>query len=152
MTKQEIEKAIENGESVWYVHDYVHATKIEQIKLSPNITFQKNFFHFNFFNGFHDGCFYLERTFKTKARAEHYLKHANITRTETLPFVAWEEFKDWKMVEFYSIDKKEIILRYDMWTHYIILELGPYDKKWWDSTEQNFYKAYDECVRLFKGE
>ena len=22
----------------------------------------------------------------------------------------------------------------------------------WDLTEDNFYKAYDECVRLFKGE
>ena len=40
------------------------------------------------------GGYGLRDLFKTKAEAEHYLHHAKITRTETLPFLTWEEFKE----------------------------------------------------------
>ena len=42
----------------------------------------------------------IKDVFKTKAEAEHYLHHANITRTETLPFLTWEEFKIKKSLRF----------------------------------------------------
>lgn len=150
LSRLELEKAIENGESIWQVL-YRESYELKTSEHSNKFISRSDDYCYSDKKGV-DRYAPLDMLYKTKAEAEHYLHHANITRIETLPFVTWEEFKDRKMVEFYSIDKKEIILRYDMWTHYIILELGPYDKKWWDSTEQNFYKAYDECVRLFKGE
>ena len=33
----------------------------------------------------------------------------------------------------------------------LYLRRGVVDIKTWDLTEENFYKAYDECVRLFRG-
>ena len=38
-------------------------------------------------------------------------------------------------------------------TIYLVDEEYPeFNTTSWDLTEANFYKAYDECVRLFKGE
>ena len=66
MTKQEIEKAIENGESVWGI--YKKTNRICEIKSSEinkihsyTITWGKEYY-----------C-YIKDLFKTKAEAEHYL-------------------------------------------------------------------------------
>ena len=153
MTKQEIEQAIENGESVWGI--YKKTNRICEIKSSEinkihsyTITWGKEYY-----------C-YIKDLFKTKAEAEHYLKHANITRTEQLPFLTWEEFnKNSLGIEFTDTIKNKyrfhIVRDYRDGKDFIVL----YDKNGtisideeWEATEQNFYKAYDECVRLFKGE
>ena len=143
MTKQELEQAIENGESVWAVY----GDSIEEERFFDNeerVT--KNVVDFN-------------KIFKTKAEAEHYLNHANITRTETIPFLTWEEFnKDKLGFDFTdNIGNKyrcHIVRDYRDGEDFIVL----YDKNGtisvdeeWEATEENFYKAYDECVRLFKG-
>ena len=150
MTKQEIEKAIENGESVWGI--YKKTNRICEIKSSEinkihsyTITWGKEYY-----------C-YIKDLFKTKAEAEHYLHHANITRTETLPFLTWEEFnKDTLGFDFTdNIGNKyrcHIVRDYRDGEDFIVL----YDKNGtisideeWEATEANFYKAYDECVKLF---
>lgn len=146
MTKQEIEKAIENGKSVWAVY----GDCIEEERFFDNeerVT--KNVVDFN-------------KIFKTKAEAEHYLHHANITRTETLPFLTWEEFKEIGQISFIGKDKKEYILKKDIiWSNNkytlvdclkIVNETDFTFSKYFDYTEANFYKAYDECVRLFRSE
>ena len=155
MTKQEIEKAIENGESVWGI--YKKTNRICEIKSSEinkihsyTITWGKEYY-----------C-YIKDLFKTKAEAEHYLHHANITRTEQLPFLTWEEFKEIGQISFTGKDKKEYILKKDItWSNNkytlvdclkIVNETDFTFSKYFDYTEENFYKAYDECVRLFKGE
>ena len=147
MTKQEIEKAIENGESVWGI--YKKTNRICEIKSSEinkihsyTITWGKEYY-----------C-YIKDLFKTKAEAEHYSHHANVTRTETLPFLTWEEFNKGYVVNFYCNGKQKYRLIKNWARNRIDLEkVVPYYsiEKTWDLTEENFYKAYDECVRLFKG-
>ena len=136
MTKQDILKAIENGESVW--------------SIETNYTTLKKFIKEHKFDK--DIIDILEPSafYKTKAEAEHYLHHANVTRTETLPFLTWEEFLEKKAIHF--IDNKGIDFVLCITDNKIKLMVFFMVSKTWDLTEENFYKAYDECVRLFKGE
>ena len=102
MTREEIKKAIESGESVWVVfNEYSYKNdsikeidwmKVEGVELRDN--------YLQYFNGKNLRGHYYELIFKTKAEAEHYLHHANITRTEPLPFLTWEEFKIKKSLRF----------------------------------------------------
>ena len=152
MTKQEIEKAIENGESVWCVcknrPDIYEIKKVEIEKvLNDTFLWGKRYYA------------RIEDVFKTKAEAEHYLHHANTTRTEQLPFLTWEEFnKDTLGFDFTDNTGNKyrchIVRDYRDGEDFIVL----YDKNGtisideeWEATEANFYKAYDECVRLFRG-
>ena len=149
MTKQEIEKAIENGESVWCIYKdqsniyEIKAVEIEKV-LSNTFLWGKEYYS------------NIKDVFKTKAEAEHYLQHANITRTEILPFLTWEEFKNGK--ELFFTNKSG----YPMCLCIVDTKLGKkiglggangyFDlQQTWDLTEANFYKAYDECTRLFRG-
>ena len=150
MTKQEIEKAIENGESVWGI--YKKTNRICEIKSSEinkihsyTITWGKEYY-----------C-YIKDLFKTKAEAEHYLNHANVARTEQLPFYTFSEIakdeKSFKMGKTYTLieDKNFVLDINKSYVSQIVLYTGK-EKYSWNFNEENFYKAYDECVRLFKGE
>ena len=158
MTKQEIEKAIENGESVWVVfNEYSYKNdsikeidwmKVEGVELRDN--------YLQYFNGKNLRGHYYELIFKTKAEAEHYLHHANVTRTETLPFLTWEEFKKEKYFGFYSINNEwiDVYVTNGLDNKMIITIENATKEEFlanYDLTEENFYKAYDECVRLFRG-
>lgn len=151
MTKNEIEKAIENGESVWvalddkverlvnlewFTDDVVKSYNMD-IGVSHMITRD-----------------YFNHLYKTKAKAEHYLHHANVTRTETLPFLTWEEFLKETRLNFIACDGvSNMILYCCNNTIYLVDEEYPeFNTTSWELTEENFYKAYDECVRLFRGE
>lgn len=149
MTKQELEKAIKNGESVWYLFGGVYELKTSG-HINKFITRNDDYCYTDE-NGV-DRCAPLDMLYKSKEEAEHYLNHQDITRTETLPFLTWEEFCG------------RNILRFDDGNHitfYLELIGGkirltacgrPELNKTWKATEENFYKAYDECVKLFKGE
>lgn len=93
MTKQEIEKAIENGESVWVVSwNNVYEFKLKNhTNRFINTNGNEEMYNYTDENGT-DRCFPIKALYKSKAEAEHYLHHANIIRTETLPFLTWEEF------------------------------------------------------------
>ena len=154
MNKTELEEKIKNGESVWCVYKdqsniyEIKAVEIEKV-LSNTFLWGKEYYS------------NIKDVFKTKADAEHYLHHANITRTEQLPFLTWEEFKEIGQISFIGKDKKEYILKKDItWSNNkytlvdclkIVNETDFTFSKYFDYTEANFYKAYDECVRLFKG-
>ena len=146
MTKQEIEKAIENGESVWLAYD----DNIKKIHLTKHIQF--NELGFTNTNDTWRELYLYDKTFATKRQAEHYLHHANVTRTEQLPFVTWEEFKGGKSVDFISKYGREYILKKKYDSILLIWINVNNSIASWDLTEENFYKAYDECVMLFKGE
>ena len=143
MTKQEIEKVIEKGESVWCVYKdtssiyEIKAVEIEKV-LNDTFLWGKEYYA------------NIKDLYKTKAEAEHYLHHANVTRTETLPFLTWEEFLEKKAIHF--IDNKGIDFVLCITDNKIKLKVFFMVCKTWDLTEENFYKAYDECVRLFRGE
>lgn len=133
MNKTELEKAIENGESVWVVslgNVWEIKPTIKDLQILPT----------------------FKDIYKTQAEAEHYLHHANVTRIEELPFLTWEEFLKEKRVEFIGEFGKRYSLR--IYGNKILLE--EHESDGWvlmdDLTETNFYKAYDECVSLFGSE
>lgn len=153
MTKQDILKAIENGESVWYPK----SRTIKQIDLKnthPIFNGYQIDIMIEDENGWHTEFYRIKDLYKTKAEAEHYLHHANITRTETLPFLTWKEFLGNKNFEFF--DKNGILtwlyINTSKTSESIHLNNRFEKLNDWDLTEANFYKAYDECVRLFRGE
>ena len=162
MTKQEIEKAIKNGESVWgcLLECLLEICNDNTVKIDENIvgSTEINEYGFNFIDLFNNS-FYLsfKDVYKTKAEAEHYLKHANITRTEQLPFYTFSEIakdeKNFKMGKTYTLieDKNFVLDINKSYVSQIVLYTGK-EKYSWNFNEANFYKAYDECVRLFKGE
>ena len=145
MTKQELEKAIENGESVWIIGEDIQGKK--KVGTKRLIKYDE------IFNNKLNGFWCLNKIFKTKVEAEHYLYHANVKRVEKLPFVTWEEFLEKKEIEFTDINGRQVLLYIIENNHQCIqLEHRYKGLKYWDLTEENFYKAYDECVRLYKGE
>ncbi len=149
MTKQEIEKAIENGESVWLVDE--EENKIEELHFYKNnmYNFDKNDLFINKY-----WIYEFRKLFKTKAEAEHYLHHANITRTEILPFLTWEEFKEGVELSTTAKNGEKLKLYIglipDDSIYYMYMKLGNKQQNVGEATEDNFYKAYDECVRLFR--
>ena len=147
MTKQELEKAIEKGESVWAYDDLLHrvipykANEIAITGINTNMP-----------------AYELKDLFATKQQAEHYLHHANVSRIEHLPFLTWKEFLEEKEIKFNS-KKSEYLMIYlagniTIYQCYyddngLKLQLRIFDE---EATEANFYKAYDEAVRLFRSE
>lgn len=99
----------------------------------------------------------FDRIFTTRRQAEHYLHHANISRTEQLPFLTWEEFdKGNRLIRFIGKNgekcKLEGYQKDDKQSGFIdVVVNGTGSHIDFDYTEENFYKAYDECVRLFRG-
>lgn len=156
MTREEIEKAIKNGESVWLVfEDRIY-------KLDKSGIIDINDCCVEYYNNYHRCNLYATTSdfYETEARAKHFISHCGVTCTATLPFLTWEEFnKDTLGFDFTdNIGNKyrcHIVRDYRGGEDFIVL----YDKNGtisvdeeWEATEQNFYKAYDECVRLFRGE
>lgn len=146
MNKTELEKAIKNGESVWACNDFLHkvipykANEIAITGINTNMP-----------------AYELKDLFETMQQAEHYLHHANVSRTETLPFLTWEEFDNGdKLIRFKSKNgdycKLEGYFNKDTNSGFIGVVRNGYGLFGEDYTEDNFYKAYDECVRLFKQE
>ena len=151
MTKQELEKAIENGESVWVANKYCYPYKVKLTnKHYVGVINDIKCLMLAFQNEDDELIDYLEYIFETKEKAQHYHDHSNITRTEQLPFLTWEEFLEKEAIHF--IDNKGIDFVLCITDNKIKLMVFFIVSKTWDLTEENFYKAYDECVRLFRGD
>ena len=153
MTKQELEKAIENGESVWVANKYCYPYKVKLTnKHYVGVINDIKCLMLAFQNEDDELIDYLEYIFETKEKAQHYHDHANVTRTETLPFLSWEEFLKETRLNFIACDGvSNMILYCCNNTIYLVDEEYPeFNTTSWDLTEENFYKAYDECVRLFR--
>lgn len=155
MTKEEIEKAIEDGESVWVVEkspNLLCEVDKESIVAASGI----GLIYFNkVLNSKFRASF--SQCFKTQLEALHYANHANMTRTETMPFLTWEEFdKGNRLIRFIGKNgekcKLEGYQKDDKQSGFIdVVVNGTGSHIDFDYTEANFYKAYDECVKLFLG-
>lgn len=154
MTREDLEKAIKNGKSLWYIF-MKEIFKIEIKKHINQFISRDNEYCYTDEKKV-DRCFPIEVLFKTQAEAEHYLHHANITRTERLPFYTFSEIakdeKNFKMGKTYTLieDKNFVLDINKSYVSQIVLYTGK-EKYSWNFNEENFYKAYDECVRLFRG-
>ena len=122
MTKQEIESAIENGESVWVAHRnaVLELCPDMSVKISNSDMPDVAMTTFEVYNGgivikrktqWTDLFFHYDDISKNKAVAEHYAFHKNVTRTETLPFLTWEEFKSGKNITFKAKNVHEFLLK-----------------------------------------
>ena len=155
MTREDLEKAIKNGKSLWYIF-MKEIFKIEIKKHINQFISRDNEYCYTDEKKV-ERCFPIEVLFKTKAEAEHYLNHANITRIEQLPFLTWEEFDEGdRLIRFIGKNgekcKLEGYQKDDKQSGFIdVVVNGTGSNIDFDYTEANFYKAYDECVRLFRG-
>ena len=154
MTKEEIEKAIANSESVWingieYKLDKYYF--IAECNNEPTLYLMTCGYEEDDWNNYPVAT--ITNIYKTQAEAKHYLHHANVTRTEQLPFLTWEEFLEETRLKFIACDGvSNMILYYCDNTIYLVDDEYPeFNTTSWELTEENFYKAYDECVRLFRG-
>ena len=151
MTKQDILKAIENGESVW-VNGIEHKLDkyyfVAEYNNEPTLYLMTCGYEEDDWNNYPVAT--ITNIYKTKAEAEHYLRHANVTRTEQLPFLTWEEFLKEKYMWFVDKEQNQCCLYYI--TKFILINKSGELIEKGELTEANFYKAYDKCVRLFKGE
>ena len=156
MKKTELEEKIKNGESVWVANKYCLPY---EVNLTNNyyagIADDKESLMVLYDIELND---YLEYVFETKEKAQHYYFHANVTRTEQLPFLTWEEFdKGNRLIRFIGKNgercKLEGYQSDDTQGGFIdVVVNGTGSHIDYDYTEENFYKAYNECVKLFKGE
>lgn len=100
---------------------------------------------------------HIENLYETQKQAEWHLKY-HATRTEELNLPTWEEFdknnkticftaKDWQCYElgFAFGDTETICL------DKIVLGVN-INQKTWKATEENYIKACDLCLKLFKVE
>lgn len=159
MTKQELEKVIKNDESVWFVDNC--NVKVWEIDLNekykPEIYLDQILYVYQNTNDRFKQELFIENIFKTKAEAEHYLYHANVTRNEQLPFLTWKEFLEERYFGFYSIYNEwiDVYITNGLETNKLIITIENATKEEfinnYDLTEANFYKTYDECIRLFRG-
>ena len=158
MNKTELEEAIKNGESVWEYRNY----EIREINLKTMYPEMLNEYQLSYIveNNENATMYFtsIEDLYKTKAEAEHYLNHANVKRVEQLPFVTWEEFDNGdRFIRFTGKNKENCKLEGyqsdDKQTGFIdIVVDGTGLENYFYYNEENFYKAYDKCVKLFKGE
>ena len=164
MTKQELEKAIENKDTVWYIDSLYDTPKDMLLNgiYEINSYISEDVGRVYYLKDVERNSYYrIDYIFKTQAQAKHYSYHSNIARLETLPFMTWEEFLDNGEIEFNDIfgqecllyhNSTEIILSRKYWVDLGYTKHYDFSKKSYELNEANFYKAYDECVRLFRGE
>ena len=95
MTKTEILEAIKNGESVWWITDEyvldVYKPTVIELFYNKEYSYIKDKVVKLFMKNGWWRKYEIDKLYKTKAEAEHYLHHKGITRTEQLPFLTWEE-------------------------------------------------------------
>lgn len=142
MTKTELQEKIKNGESVWY--DF-HSNCVEEVKLND-----KCFIQDNLLIDEERIPRNIDYIYDKKIVAEHYCNHANISRSEQLPFLTWEEFLKEKYIWFVDKEQNQCCLYYV--TNFILINKSGELIEKGELTEENFYKAYDECKKLFLGE
>lgn len=158
MTKQELEEKIAKGESVWAITNKPIMLNFKKIN-KKDIHLEDDRLEIDTYYGELSSDIYeFKEIFNTRTEAEHYLHHANITRTETLPFLTWEEFRYTLNLCFTDNTGEKWDLYHNEGFIYIQAMYGYHGEKTrspqnvGELTEENFYKAYDECVKLFKGE
>lgn len=99
--------------------------------------------------------------YETKEEAEECLTYGNITRTEKFPYVSWEEFN--KVYSFAFESKERIMLEVAIWFNsesgddiktIRITNLNDWNICYFEQplTRENYHKALDLCVKLWKGE
>lgn len=99
----------------------------------------------------------LDDLFETEEEAKEYLKYGNVTRTEKFPYVSWEEFCKGEQIVFTGKnDEKFVMFRYNLDARHPFIVINAERSNEWcrfkePLTRENYHKALDLAVKLFKG-
>lgn len=96
----------------------------------------------------------LKDLFETEEEAQWQLEFGNITRTETLSFPTWEEFKKGKCKIEFIANSHTFVCYHDTQTIYITEWVGLRDKDIFKETlsKENYIYVCRLCKKLFLGE
>lgn len=164
ISRERLEELIKQGATVyWLCGDFVSTTRLNNLHYISecNILCKNNV------NG-KECVVYLKDLYETRKEAEWHLKY-HATRTEELDLPMWEEIQSNLDEVKKGKDKINIsfIKRFNLSKlGYILLMLvkieeGPIQlevsnnveyMQRWAATEENYIKACDLCIKLFKGE
>ena len=153
ISKERLQELINEGATIWCSY------RLNYNVIAVDLTDKKRFVIYtddmSILDRDTENTYQLKNLFETRKEAEWHLKY-HATRTEELNLPMWEEFitynenigvsfvgEDWVVYELSNdIDiyhKPTILLTAD----------GEYFKEW-KSTEENYEKAFDLCLKLFK--
>lgn len=95
----------------------------------------------------------LKSLFEIKEEAEEYIKYGNITKTEKFPYVSWEELCKGAVIAFK--DRYGLPYCCEVDNRFVFVYKLHLIKTWIFKerlTRENYHKALDLCVKLWKGE
>lgn len=154
ISKERLEELIKKGATIYT--KYSEKYKLDEndfISIKCGKDFLKCFDNIEFIYDID----YLENLYETKEQAEWHLKY-HATRIEELDLPMWEEFKNYNeniSVSFVGEDWAVYELSNDIDIYHkpriLLTADGEYFEEW-KSTEENYEKACDLCLKLFKGE
>ena len=149
ISKERLEELIKQEATIWAIGRYSFQDEIEEIKLDRDL------FCVEYNALLYPDLFRvrLEDLFETKNRAKWALKY-HATRTEELDLPMWEEL-DGADFDMSFIDTRKI--KHQIWVTNddgICVTNPQLDgkNKYWSYSEENYIKACDLCLKLFKGE
>lgn len=96
----------------------------------------------------------FDMLFEDELETEEFLKYGNVTRTEKFPYVSWEEVCDGTNHHIVFTTPKHQKVEMIICDGYIDIVIiynitGGFSEP---LTRENYHKALDICVKLFKGE
>lgn len=98
----------------------------------------------------------FECLFETEEEANEYLKYGNVARTEKFPYVSFEEFCRGKIIRCGDMEYKTTYWIKKEANHIKMYKFynGSSNGEFFDEplTRENYHKALDICVELFKRE
>ena len=154
ITKERIEELIEQGATI-YSNDYGEIQLIKENDLSLYENGQNNYILYALEPNkkYHNEIF-DEDLFETKEDAEEYAEFGNITRTEKLPYVSWERFKNTEGNYSFKVYPYDYYCYTDGRYVRIKQYYGSLDRIVFTKplTRENYNEARRICVKLFKGE
>lgn len=169
ISKERLEELIKQGATIWYyeyepfISGYSSIIHIKSLKLDNEWVVRNcNGQPAKLYNGHYiendklrdkNMLFVseLKDIFETQKQAEWSLKY-HATRTEELNLPMWEEIKDIKGVKEYTI-ANPIGICFFLNFHLVIPQIvlvAKEDLYNWNLTEENYIKACDLCLKLFK--
>lgn len=163
ISRERLEELIKQGATIWeynyepFIAGYSSIIHINPLQLDNNCYIEDDKLYTQRAEERSDFDIFeaeLKDIFETRKQAEWYLNY-HATRTEELDLPMWEEFKKGVNIKFFSnIGEKFICYGYNKKITLELVESDGYEVKikQWQATEENYEKACDLCLKLFKGE
>ena len=159
ISRERLEELIKEGATIYDKNSY-------SIDLSKTDSFMENIFEFYYM--IEDNRllkiqkqphialnqWWIKDLYETRKQAEWYSTY-HVTRTEELNLPMWEEVKNIKnkdVVSFYAKNRRFGVVCIHIFTKYFNVESEDEVFLYTEFTEENYIKACDLCVKLFKGE